>query len=296
MLYLIFAFIFGTCLGSFINMAVYRINKDQNFGGRSYCDYCKKPLSGLALIPFFSYFFLRGKSNCCNKKLSLESPIVELISGLTLLFIALYYFGYLSGIGFAPFYTFSLTVNLIYFLYSSIIFVLLATIFIYDLKFMQVPMLFVYIGYFTVLVFKIVEYFIYKFYLQTTLSATTLGKYILKTDYIKNHLAYFLHDNVYIILTSIVIALFFAFLVYITKGKGMGTGDIFVAPLLSLMLPYFSASIFYVLISFIIGGVFGSFILIFKKGSRKTAVPFIPFLISGFVLALIFGDVIINSF
>ena len=293
MLYLLPAFIFGTALGSFINMAVYRLNKNQGFGGRSYCDYCKKTLSTTALIPFFSYFLLKGKSNCCNKKLSKECVFVEFMSGIFIFVISLYFLGYLNSFGVVPFYSFNKSILIGYFLFYSSIFVILATIFIYDLKFMVVPMFFVYWGYALVAAFKIVEYFLYRTYLVNSLSSTTLGKYILQTDYLNNRLNFFIQDNMWSLLVASGIALFFIFLVFITKGKGMGVGDIFVAPLLSFLLPYPTA-VLYVFLPFIIGGIFGSFLLLFTKAGRKTAVPFVPFLIIGYLFALIFGDAIIS--
>ena len=77
-------FILGLSVGSFINMAVWRLGhkksllKDQ----RSYCDFCKKPLKIYDNIPLLSFLIYKGKSRCCGKKLPFSYPIVELLMGI----------------------------------------------------------------------------------------------------------------------------------------------------------------------------------------------------------------------
>lgn len=58
---------------------------------KSQCPFCKKSLWFLDLIPFFSYIFSRGKCRYCNKKVSLVYPILEILSGLLLVFLYLYF-------------------------------------------------------------------------------------------------------------------------------------------------------------------------------------------------------------
>jgi len=77
-------FILGLSVGSFINMAVWRLGhkksllKDQ----RSYCDFCKKPLKIYDNIPLLSFLIYKGKSRCCGKKLPFSYPIVELTTAI----------------------------------------------------------------------------------------------------------------------------------------------------------------------------------------------------------------------
>ncbi len=87
--YLILFFIFGLVLGSFINVLIYRIPKEENFiSGRSYCPNCKTKLKFYDLIPIISYISLKGKCRYCNENISIKYPLIELITGL--LFIASY--------------------------------------------------------------------------------------------------------------------------------------------------------------------------------------------------------------
>ncbi len=81
-------FFFGCCVGSFLNVLIYRIPKRIPFWkGRSYCPACDAVIKPYDLIPLFSYFFLRGKCRNCNHKISNRYPLVESLTGLIALFI-----------------------------------------------------------------------------------------------------------------------------------------------------------------------------------------------------------------
>src|SRR3989344_3994814 len=74
-------FVFGTVVGSFLNVVGLRWNA-KDFGGRSKCPKCGKTLKWYELIPVFSFLFLRGKCYKCSGKISWLYPIVEIWTGL----------------------------------------------------------------------------------------------------------------------------------------------------------------------------------------------------------------------
>lgn len=80
-------FITGACIGSFLNVVVLRglSGESINFPG-SKCPKCQKPLKWYHNIPILSYIFLKGKCAFCNEKISIQYPIVELITGTLFLF------------------------------------------------------------------------------------------------------------------------------------------------------------------------------------------------------------------
>lgn len=78
-------------------------------------------------------------------------------------------------------------------------------------------------------------------------------------------------------------------LVYPSGGKWMGEGDVKIAGALAILVGWPSAVVF-ILLSFLIGGAFGSFVLLSRKGGLKTAVPFGPFLIIAAIIALFWGE------
>lgn len=76
-----FVFILGAAMGSFINVLVDRLIRGESIMGRSRCDHCKKILEWYELFPILSYVFIGGKCRRCHVKLSLEHPVVEIITG-----------------------------------------------------------------------------------------------------------------------------------------------------------------------------------------------------------------------
>jgi prepilin signal peptidase PulO-like enzyme (type II secretory pathway) len=84
-----------------------------------------------------------------------------------------------------------------------------------------------------------------------------------------------------------------ALLVYPSRGTWMGEGDVKVAAGMGLLVGY-PIAITYLMLSFLLGGAFGAVALLGKFAKMKTQVPFAPFLILGGLLALFFGQQLIN--
>ena len=83
---LVFAFIFGTLFGSFLNVVILRIPKNESVVFiSSHCTSCNTQLKPWHNIPLFSWLFLRGKCSFCKMKISAQYPTIEFISGLIFL-------------------------------------------------------------------------------------------------------------------------------------------------------------------------------------------------------------------
>jgi leader peptidase (prepilin peptidase) / N-methyltransferase len=82
-IYLIFYVVLGLVIGSFLNVCIYRIplGKSIVFPG-SGCPNCGIPIRPFDNVPVLSFLLLRGKGRCCGKPISLQYPLVELLSGL----------------------------------------------------------------------------------------------------------------------------------------------------------------------------------------------------------------------
>jgi len=118
-----FVFLFGLVIGSFLNCVIYRLEEEKSFlKGRSFCPSCKHILSWADLVPVLSFIFLGGKCRYCNKKISWQYPLVELVTGTLFLLIFLKF----GGWNLEPFY---------YLLISS----LLIIVFVFDLKHYIIP-------------------------------------------------------------------------------------------------------------------------------------------------------------
>ncbi len=87
-MYPFLSFIFGTIIGSFCNVVVYRLHAgDSPARGRSYCPHCKHTLSSADLVPVLSFIALRGKCRYCRKPISWQYPLVETAMGLIALLV-----------------------------------------------------------------------------------------------------------------------------------------------------------------------------------------------------------------
>jgi len=87
--------------------------------------------------------------------------------------------------------------------------------------------------------------------------------------------------------------LFFLGINVISKGKWMGFGDVKLAILLGFLIswPNILMAMF---LSFFLGAIIGVGLILIKKKGMKTEVPFAPFLITGTVITLFLGDILIN--
>jgi len=79
----IFIVVFGLCIGSFLNVAIIRLPKNESITlPASHCPLCFHPLKWYHNIPLLSWLFLRGKCAFCNSTISLQYPFVEFSSAL----------------------------------------------------------------------------------------------------------------------------------------------------------------------------------------------------------------------
>lgn len=80
---LLFVFILGLLLGSFLNVCIYRIPLGRTVvKGRSYCPECGNLIPWYRNIPLFSYLLLQGRCKDCDTAISPVYPIVELLNAL----------------------------------------------------------------------------------------------------------------------------------------------------------------------------------------------------------------------
>lgn len=76
-------FLFGICIGSFLNVVILRLPKQESLIKRSsHCMTCGTKIRACDLIPVFSWLFLRGKCHSCGEKISPRYPVVESLNGL----------------------------------------------------------------------------------------------------------------------------------------------------------------------------------------------------------------------
>lgn len=79
---MLFLFVFGTILGSFLNALAFRYNTGRSMWGRSACLSCGTTLTALHLVPVLSYIGLFGRCGSCKTSISLQYPLVEILAGI----------------------------------------------------------------------------------------------------------------------------------------------------------------------------------------------------------------------
>lgn len=79
----IVVFLFGSVVGSFLNVCIHRMPKGESVvWPRSHCPKCQKRIPGYDNIPFLSYILLAGRCRFCRERISLRYPLVELLTAL----------------------------------------------------------------------------------------------------------------------------------------------------------------------------------------------------------------------
>lgn len=253
---LVVIFILGLCVGSFVNMLIYRTavryrllrRKTPRNDKWSFCDYCGTQLKWYENIPVISWVVQGGKSRCCGKKLPVSYPLLELGTG-TLFLIQFSIFP--AKLDFAQLNNFQFSIN---FILGLVIITLLVFSAGFDLKYMILP----------------------DFSTAILIAMVFLG--IVFDE--KNIIPY--------LLSAIGASGFLGLLHLITKGKGMGLGDVKLAVFMGLFLGWPKIVVaFYV--AFIGGAIVGVILMALKKVKRNSEIPFGPFLILGNLIAWYYG-------
>lgn len=249
----VFIFLLGLIIGSFLNVVIDRLPAGISImHGRSKCDFCKRTLSPVDLVPVLSFIFLQGRCRYCRKKLSFQYPAIEMITGFLFLF-ALYVTAPLDK-----------TDSLLSFFYLSFLMGSLLSIFMIDLKYRIIPD--------EILFVLLIATFIYHM-----IGKTVIFSFI---PFLLSGLGFFL---------------FFLLLSLITRGKGMGFGDVKFAFVMGFILG-FPRIITAFYLSFLLGSVISLVLLAIGRKRMKDAVPFGPFLALSTLVSYVYGVELIDLF
>lgn len=248
----LFAFLLGVIIGSFLNVYIYRLYTGKSLSGSSHCLSCGTPLKAYELIPLLSYLVLRGRCRTCGSYIPIRYFLVELLTGLLFLATVLVFADLVS-------------VLLVWWLMA-----LLVITAVYDLYHMIIPD--------KMVVWLVALSFLWQGYglYTNTIDVTDFGWDFLSASFG---------------------SLFLFLLWWLSKGKWIGFGDVKLAWPLGFLVGYLGVFSMLVL-SFWIGAIIGLLLLFFQKIRKrgqphlrffkrqltiKSAVPFAPFLILGFL-------------
>lgn len=253
--YILASLVFGSIIGSFLNVVILRLPLEKNLKGRSSCTHCKHQLSGLDLIPVFSFIFLRGKCRYCKNEISPRYFIIEIITGILFAFATWQV---------AP-------QNLADCLQLAKYFVALSTL----LVVFQVDW-----EHFLILDSVLLTGGIIYICFSVPLDLLQ-GKLINLNGGLTNGL-----------FAAILGPVPFFLIWYFSKGEWMGFGDVKFAVFLGIILG-FPKVFLGIMLSVILGGIVSIFLLIFTKNTLKSRIPFGTFLSIGAFLTLFYGDKIL---
>ena len=260
-------FIFGSIVGSFLNVIILRLGTGMAPTGRSQCFSCGKQLGALDLVPIFSFLVLRGRCRYCGTRISIQYPIVEILSGLVFLLI---YFKFQS-VFISPSF---LAVGEMLFALTISSFLLAITV--YDIRHKIIPNLLVF-------------------------SFIILSAFVAFISYIAQIPSGLYTSLILDLLAGPILFLFFYALWKISNGAWMGLGDGKLALGIGLSLGFVSG-LSAVILGFWIGAFFGVSLMLISKvlplvhlngGSvavtMRTEIPFAPFLILGMAIVYFWG-------
>jgi leader peptidase (prepilin peptidase)/N-methyltransferase len=261
--------VFGLAIGSFVNVVVYRVPNGMSIvSPPSACPSCGMAIKAFDNVPVVSWLVLRGKCRGCASAISPRYPLVELGTGLFFAAVCAWYLVTLAaGNGpVSPVHIFANSLVLVAFLYLAAVSVSLALI---DLDVHKLPNKIV-----------IPSYLVGAVLLGSASLLT--GDYWaiarLGVGFIASWIAYF--------------AMAFAY------PGGMGFGDVKLAGLLGLYLGWlgWGALATGTLAAFLVGGLFAVMLVITGRASRKSGIPFGPWMLVGAWLGIGIGDAAFGSY
>ena len=255
---LLISFVFGALVGSFLNVCIGRIpNGESIVMPPSHCPKCKTPIAFYDNVPLLSFIFLRGRCRSCSETISPRYFLVELLTAL--LALALFHW---FGAGFSFF--------------VSLVFVAaLIVISFIDLDVRIVPDVVSLPGIILGLAFSVVGYFFFRdgltiipSPLSSLIGMVAGGGFLLATAWIYEK---------------------------ITGVDGMGGGDIKLLAMIGAFLgwPAIPVTLF---IASLLGSVVGITCMVLTGAGRRLALPFAPFLCSGALIFLFYGEQIIDFY
>ena len=256
-------FIVGLIVGSFLGVVNYRLKVAEDIVfKRSHCPHCKRQIRWYDNIPLLSFVILAGQCRECREKISWKYPAVELLTGLLYAAVAWKFLGG-WGISAEKILAGNDIVEMSFWLFTVSYLVL---IFFHDLSYMLIPDAAVYPAIIVTLLFQ------YWKYLQGPLGIATLKNPLVGSFF-----------------AAIVASLFFFFLIWVSRGKWIGGGDVKLGFLTGAIVGW-PKILFALFFAYMIGAVVSLILIGLKKKTWKSQIPFGPFIVTGILIVMFFSE------
>jgi leader peptidase (prepilin peptidase) / N-methyltransferase len=258
--------VFGLAIGSFLNVVIYRVPIGKSIAyPSSACPHCGSGIHAYDNVPVVSWFALGGKCRNCRAPISARYPLVELGTGLLFFVVALPVAARLAAV--EP------TVNaiasgltLVAYLYLAAISIALSFI---DIEHHKLPNVIVLPSYIVGIVLLGAAAILAGDFGQ--LERAGIGMGAMGVAYL---------------------------LIALVKPGAMGLGDVKLAGVLGLFLGFtgWGALIVGSLAAFFLGGIYGVVLIALRKSTRKSGIPFGPWMALGAWIGILFGNLIWNDY
>jgi len=271
----IFFFSLGAIVGSFLNVVIYRVPRQESIVlPNSFCPECKTPIKPYDNIPILSWIILKGKCRYCGNKISLRYPFVEFLTAIVFLLTSFY-----------------VGINAFLLLALSFVSAVIALVFI-DAEHMILPNVITYPLFFLTLVFRLIFALLFGKEFFSDLNyfpATVLEGFPIWIVTLLSALFGALVGSGFLL----VIAKFWE---YLRKIEAMGMGDIKMMLGVGAFLGWRLAFLTIFLGAFT--GSLAGIAISLLRGERnlQTQIPFGIFLGAGAIISLLLGDQIITAY
>jgi leader peptidase (prepilin peptidase)/N-methyltransferase len=258
---ILFLFLMGLIWGSFLNVVIVRLSQGGSpLSGRSACPKCKHLIPWHMNIPLLSFVLLRGKCAFCHKKISIQYPLIEFLTGIFFVWWFVVGFNFFKLVG-NPW----VFIQPLFWLVTGMV---MLSILVIDLLYMVIP-----------------------FSLNLTLFTLALLYRVGLTSFGIMEKSDFIRALSCGMVLGLGLFLLQSATRMIKKVDGFGWGDIYLVPSLGLLLGW-PKTVPGIFLAFVLGSVVGLSLIILKKKKMSQYLPFGPFLILGTGISLIWGQAI----
>lgn len=275
-------FILGLAVGSFLNVVIFRLeNGGKIINSRSKCLHCGHILAWYDLIPVLSFIFLKGKCRYCRRSISWQYLAVELSTAILFVVLMSNFKCQISNE--FPIFNIQFLISIFYYFFITSV---LIVIFVYDLKHYIIPDKVIYPAIGITFIYRLFEILDFGHW-------DLIGIIRLSSGQVWDLGFGIFNPFLFSLFAAFISGLFFYSIVIITRGNGMGGGDVKLAFLMGLILgwPMVAVAVF---LAFILGSAAGICLILARKKKMKSAIPFGPFLAIGAFVALFWGEGIVR--
>lgn len=271
-IFLIYSFIIGAMVGSFLTAWIWRVRNGKSMLDKhSVCPNCGHELGPLDLVPIFSWLLLKGKCRYCHQPISAQYVLIELSTAILFALATVWISSHLISPALL------LTAwPLASLLFSWAIAALLVALFVYDLRWGELPDIWTLGG--------------AGLSLCMIILAVLFGQPLLWRDMASYEwVGAGYPDLINAALSGIAAAIFFYLVVWgserVLHKPGMGLGDVKLALFMGLFLG-FPNIVVAIYVAFILGAMLSLFLIAGKRKSWGQSLPFGPFLIIGMLVSI----------